>query len=395
MRDRAAPADRARAAMREASGRSAVAPFMAMDVLREANAMEAAGARVLHLEVGQPAAPAPAGARAAAAQTLEHGAIGYTESLGIGPLRARIARHYAEVDGVAVPAERAVVTTGSSAGFVLAFLAAFEAGDRVALATPGYPAYANILMGLGLETVWLETDETTRWAPTPAMLDAAGPLDGLLVASPNNPSGTVIGADALGALIEACRARGIRFVSDEIYHGLTYAGPAPTALAFGDDAVVINSFSKYYCMTGWRVGWMVVPEHLVRAVERLAQNLYISPPTLSQHAALAAFDCIDELERHKAVYAANRDIVGKALPRMGLERILPMDGAFYAYVDVSRFTDDSGAFASRLLREAGVATTPGRDFDPARGHRYLRLSLAGASSDIVEAMERMGEWLRT
>lgn len=377
------------------SRRSEVAPFIAMDVLRDARALEASGRRILHLEVGQPGARTPSGVHAAVEAALADGRIGYTESLGTTPLRERIARHYHDAYGIEVPPSRVIVTTGSSAGFVLGFLAAFEVGDRVALAAPGYPAYRNILSATGLEAVWLETDERSRWAPAPAMLDeaAADSLRGVLVASPANPSGTMIEPDAMGALMKRARDRGLWFVSDEIYHGLAYGRACDTALQHDDEAIVINSFSKYYCMTGWRVGWMVVPERLVRPIERLAQNLYISPPALSQVAAIAAFDCTEELERNKAVYARNREMLMEGLPRIGLDRILPMDGAFYAYLDVGRFTNDSGEFAERMLHEAGVAATPGIDFDPTRGSRYLRLSFAGPTAEIEEAIDRLGRWL--
>jgi aspartate/methionine/tyrosine aminotransferase len=379
------------------SRRSEVAPFIAMDVLRDARALEALGRHVLHLEVGQPGAPTPAGVRAAVDDALMGGNIGYTEALGTTPLRERIARHYLDTYSVNVSPDRIIVTTGSSAAFVLTFLAGFEAGDRVALAAPGYPAYRNILTALGLETVWLETNEASRWVPTPEMLDEAfesAPLQGILVASPANPSGTMLTPEAMEALLGRARDRGMWFISDEIYHGLTYAGACDTALQHDDDAIVINSFSKYYCMTGWRIGWMVVPERLVRPVERLAQNIYISPPALSQTAALAAFDCIDELERNKSVYARNREILAEALPRLGFDRILPMDGAFYAYVDVGRFTNDSLDFAERMLHEAGIATTPGLDFDPERGSRFLRISFAGPTADIEAAVERLDDWLK-
>ncbi len=375
------------------SRRSAVAPFRVMDVLRDAGRLEAAGRNICHLEVGQPGAPAPEGARRAAAEALEHGRIGYTEALGIWPLRERIAEYYRAAHGIEVPAERVVVTSGSSVGFVLAFLSCFDSGARIALGAPGYPAYANILAALDLEPVWLKTFEASRWAPIPAMLDESGRLDGLLVASPANPSGTVIQPAALKALIAGAEGRGIRFISDEIYHGLTYGAPVETALRFSDEAIIINSFSKYYCMTGWRIGWMVVPEDLVRPIERLAQNLYISAPALSQYAALAAFDCADELERNREVYAANRALLIDALPRLGFDRVLPMDGAFYAYLDVAAFTDDSSEFARRLLHEAGVATTPGIDFDPLRGHHFLRLSFAGPTDEIAEAVDRIAAWL--
>jgi aspartate/methionine/tyrosine aminotransferase len=381
----------------EPSRRSEVAPFIAMDVLRDARALEADGRRILHLEVGQPGARTPEGVRSAVAQALAEGRIGYTEALGTTPLRERISRHYRDSYGVEVPASRIVVTTGSSAAFVLSFLAAFDSGDRVALPSPGYPAYANILKAVGLETVWLETDERTRWAPTPDMLDdatASGALNGILVASPANPSGTVIEPDQMEALMARARDLGLWFISDEIYHGLTYGTPCDTALQHDPDAIVINSFSKYYCMTGWRIGWMVVPETLVRPIERLGQNIYISPPALSQVAALAAFDCTEELEANKAVYARNREILMDALPRLGFDRVLPMDGAFYAYIDVSRFTNDSGDFAERMLREAGVATTPGLDFDPVRGNRYLRMSFAGPTSEIEEAVDSLDRWLK-
>jgi len=379
------------------SKRSEVAPFIAMDVLRDARALEARGRHILHLEVGQPGAPTPVGVREAVDAALMGGNIGYTEALGTTPLRERISRHYRETYGVDVAPDRVIVTTGSSAAFVLAFLACFEAGDRVALAAPGYPAYRNILSAVGLQTVWLETNEASRWAPTPLMLDeasASGGLHGTLVASPANPSGTMLEPDALKALLGRARDLGMWFISDEIYHGLTYGGRCDTALQHDDDAIVINSFSKYYCMTGWRIGWMVVPERMVRPIERLAQNIYISPPALSQVAALAAFDCIDELERNKAVYARNREILADALPRLGLDRILPMDGAFYAYVDVGRFTNDSLDFAERMLHEAGVATTPGLDFDPDRGSRFLRFSFAGPTAEIEEAVERLDGWLK-
>ncbi len=382
---------------RSPSRRSEVAPFIAMDVLRDARALEAQGRRVLHLEVGQPGAPTPEGVRLAVEHTLHEGRIGYTEALGTTPLRERISRHYRDAYGVDVPPSRIVVTTGSSAAFVLTFLAAFDVGARIALPSPGYPAYRNIVQATGLETAWLETDERSRWAPTPEMLDeaaASGPLDGILVASPANPSGTVIEPDRMEALMKRARDLGLWFISDEIYHGLTYGAPCDTALQHDGEAIVINSFSKYYCMTGWRVGWMVVPDALVRPIERLAQNIYISPPALSQVAALAAFDCVEELERNKAVYAKNREILMEALPRLGLDRMLPMDGAFYAHVDVGRFTNDSNEFAERMLKEAGVATTPGLDFDPVRGNRFLRISFAGPTAEIEEAVDALDGWLK-
>ncbi len=382
--------------VRPPSLRSAVSPFLAMDVLAEAGRLEAEGHRILHLEVGQPSFPAPQAVREAATATLKSGRIGYTEALGIRPLRERISRHYGEWYGLDVSPDRIAVTTGSSAGFLLAFMAAFDVDARVALPEPGYPAYRGILQSLGMHLVPMPTSEETRWAPTAEHVEAAfrqGPLDGVLVASPNNPTGTVVADDVLRDLIGTCEERGATFISDEIYHGLVYDGRAETALRHSDQVIVVNSFSKYFCMTGWRIGWMVLPEGLVRPVERLAQSLFISPPTLSQQGALRAFDCGEELESHKDVYRRNRDLLAERLPSIGIDRIVPMDGAFYAYLDVSRLTNDSFELARRLLREAHVATTPGLDFDPDRGGRYLRLSFAGGTNEIGEAVDRLSDWI--
>jgi aspartate/methionine/tyrosine aminotransferase len=373
-----------------------VSPFLAMDVLSAAAAKERRGESVVHMEVGQPSAPAPRAAREAAMAALESGRIGYTEALGIAPLRERIARHYRDGYGVSLAPERVVVTTGSSAGFVLAFLSLFDAGQRVAITAPGYPAYRNILEALGLEPVVIPLAKAEGWimtAQSVARAHAEKPLHGVLAMSPANPSGTMIGRQALAELGETCRRLGLWFVSDEIYHGLTYGEPASTALASDDDAVVINSFSKYYCMTGWRIGWIVVPERLVRPIERLAQNLYISPPYLSQVAALAAFDAIEELEAVKAGYARNRQLLLEELPRIGITEMHPVDGAFYIYADVARFTNDSIGFCKRMLEESGVAATPGLDFDPIEGAHYMRLSFAGSEEDCREAVRRMGAWL--
>ncbi len=374
-----------------------VAPFLAMDVLAAAAAKERRGDSVVHMEVGQPSAPAPRAAREAAKAALETGRIGYTEALGIAPLRERIARHYRDAYGVAIAPERVVVTTGSSAGFVLAFLSLFDPGQRVAITAPGYPAYRNILEALDLQAVAIPLARRDGWIMTAAAVERLhrdAPLHGILAMSPANPSGTMIGRDALAGLGETCRRLGLWFISDEIYHGLTYAESAATALAFDDDAVVINSFSKYYCMTGWRIGWMVVPERLVRPIERLAQNLYISPPFLSQAAALAAFDGTEELEAVKAGYARNRAMLLEELPRIGIADMHPVDGAFYIYADVARFTNDSIAFCKRMLEEAGVAATPGVDFDPVEGAHYLRLSFAGSEDDCREAVRRLATWLK-
>jgi aspartate/methionine/tyrosine aminotransferase len=379
------------------SKRSDVPPFMVMDVMAAAARIEAAGGRVIHMEVGQPAAPAPMSAIAAARTALGSARLQYTEALGIPTLRARIARHYHEAYGLTIDPARVAVTTGSSAGFILAFLALFEPGDRVAVALPGYPPYRHILRALGCEPVPIETTQATRWAITPDMLIAAhrrAPLKGVLVASPANPTGTMMTGEALRDLIEAAEGEGIRFISDEIYHGLDYAFAAETAARLSGNALIINSFSKYFCMTGWRIGWMVVPEPLVRTVERLQGNLAISVPTLSQIAAEAAFDGHAEMEAVKHGYEENRRILLDGLPKAGIEKILPVDGAFYLYADVSRFCDDSFDFAKRMLEETHVAATPGVDFDPLLGKHFIRFCYAGSSAEMHEAVERIGTWLK-
>jgi aspartate/methionine/tyrosine aminotransferase len=379
------------------SRRGDVPPFMVMDVMAAAARIEAAGGRVIHMEVGQPAASAPSTAIAAAGAALAHGRLGYTQALGIPSLRVRIARHYQEQHGLEVDPARVIVTTGSSAGFLLAFLALFEAGDRVAMASPGYPPYRHILTALSCEPVLIETSARTRWAITPEALIAEHrrhPLKGVIVASPANPTGTMMDASALAVLIAAAEAEGIRFISDEIYHGLDYAFAAETAARLSPNAVVINSFSKYFCMTGWRVGWMIVPEPFVRPIERLQQNLAISVPTLSQIAAEVAFDARAELDKIKHGYEENRRILTQGLPLAGLDSFLPVDGAFYLYADVSRFTDDSFDFAKRMLEQAGVAATPGVDFDPIRGKHFLRFCYAGSAAEMREAVERIGGWLK-
>lgn len=389
-------AARAGAAL-SASQRSAVPPFIVMDVMRAAAKKEAQGTRVIHMEVGQPGTPAPQTAREAVKRALDTDTLGYTLALGRPELRARIARHYKDWYGLDVAPERVVVTNGSSAAFVLGFLALFDVGARVALPAPGYPCYRHILTALGAVPVTLETGPENRWMPTAGALDELAQsdrLDGLLIASPANPTGTMIEPQRLAELTAVCRRRGLWFVSDEIYHGLTYDAPAVTALSAGGDVVVINSFSKYFSMTGWRVGWMVVPEGLVRTVERLAQNLYISPPAVAQVAALGAFEAGPELEANKRVYAANRALLLETLPAAGFSSIVPADGAFYLYADVSAYTDDSLAFSKLMLEETGIAATPGVDFDEGRGHRYLRFSYAGATTDMAEAAARLQRWSR-
>lgn len=378
--------------------RAGISPFIAMDVLRAANARDHAAAsaaeRSVHLEVGQPGTQAPRQVREAAKAALDTDRLGYTDALGVPALRERIARHYRDMYGLAVPAERIVVTTGSSGGFLLAFLAAFDHGDRVALADPGYPAYRNILKALGIEAVGLPADARSRFQPTPALLERASDLDGLIVASPANPTGSMMSPDELAAVMRWCRAKGVRFISDEIYHGITYGRPVTTALSFGDDAIVINSFSKYFSMTGWRLGWMIVPPDLVRAVEVLAQNLFISPPSLPQCAAVAAFDAREELDANVARYRANRDLLLAELPAAGFTEFAPADGAFYLYANVAPMTNDSESFCRRMLAEAGVAATPGTDFDPGRGRAFVRFSYAGTEADMLEAARRLKAWRR-
>ncbi len=375
------------------AGRGVIPPFFVMEVMRAAAEREAAGGEVLHLEVGQPSTAAPARVIAAAKAALETDRLGYTEALGLPALRGAISNQYRQRHGLEVPPRRVVVTTGSSGGFVLAFLAAFDAGDRVAMATPGYPCYRNILSAFGVTPVELAVGPETRFQPTPALLEAAGPLDGLIIASPANPTGTMIPEPELNELLGYCAGRGIRVISDEIYHGITYGAPATSALGASGEVVVLNSFSKYFSMTGWRIGWMVVPEDLIRPVECLVQNLFISAPTVSQLAALAAFECRDELEGHVARYARNRALLLEELPRAGLDRLAPAEGAFYIYADVSKLTDDSEAWCKRLLAETGVAITPGIDFDPARGRRFVRFSFAGSTETIAEAARRLRNWL--
>jgi aspartate/methionine/tyrosine aminotransferase len=376
------------------SRRGLVRPFIAMDVLRAANEREAAGAQIFHLEVGQPGTPAPEPVREAAQRALGSEPIGYTEASGIAPLRRAIAAHYQAQYGVMVDPGEVVVTTGSSAAFLLAFLAAFEPGDRVGLAIPGYPAYRNILSALEIEPVLIAVGENAHYQPTPELLADLGRLDGLVVASPANPTGTMISTTELARLTAYCRERRIRLVSDEIYHGITYGAPAATARAYGREGIVVNSFSKYYSMTGWRLGWMLVPPDLARSVECLAQNFYISPPALSQIAALPVFGCRVELDGHIERYRTNRDLLIGALGAAGLTRFAPAEGAFYLYVDVSSLTRDSDEFCRRLLAETGVAVTPGLDFDPVDGGGWVRLSFAGTTESVAEAARRLKAWVQ-
>ncbi len=379
------------------SGRGRISPFIVMEVMRAAHARAAAGGDVIHLEVGQPSTGAPKTVIAAAQAALVQDRLGYTEALGLPDLRARIARHYQESYGVAVDSARVVVTTGSSGAFLLAFLAAFDAGDRVALAEPGYPAYRNILRAVDVAPVGLPSTLEDAFQPTPALLQAAhvlAPLAGLIVASPANPTGSMMTPQALSDVAAWCRTNGVRLISDEIYHGIAYDAPAKTALAFDDEAIVINSFSKYFSMTGWRLGWMIVPPDLARAVECLAQNLFISPPTLAQVAAIAAFDGHAELQANVARYSRNRAILMAGLAAAGIDRLAPADGAFYLYADVSALTPSSSAFCAKMLAETGIAATPGVDFDEPRGERFVRFCFAGSEDEMHEVARRLKAWLK-
>ena len=380
-------------------GRGAEAPpFLVMDVIAAANARQAAlpvGApHVIRMEVGQPGTGAPAGAVAAAVAALGSGQpLGYTEAFGLRSLRERIVAHYQDWYGVALPVERVAVTVGASGAFPLAFLAAFDPGDRVALAAPFYPPYVNILTALGMRPVILEAGPETRFQPTVAMLERLDPRpDGLIVASPCNPAGTMLHPEELAAIAAWCDRNAVRLVSDEIYHGLHYDSALATAVACSPHAVVVNSFSKYFSMTGWRIGWMVLPEDLVRPVECLAQNLFISAPHVAQVAAEAAFGCHAELQENVARYRRSRDHLLAALPAAGFDRLSPAEGAFYIFADIAERSNDSVAFCARMLAEAGVAATPGVDFDRARGSRFVRFSYCGPAADMVEAARRLAGW---
>lgn len=373
------------------STRSQVDPFIVMDVMEAARAAEASGRHIIHMEVGQPGTGAPKGATQALGRAMQDDPLGYTVALGLPALRQRIARLYGDWYNVDLNPDRVVVTSGSSGAFILAFTALFDTGDRVGIGAPGYPSYRQILKSLDLVPVDLPTSAENRYQPVAA--DFAGmDLAGLMVASPANPTGTMLDHAALGGLIDAAHAQGARFISDEIYHGLEYEAKAVTALELTDDCYVINSFSKYFSMTGWRVGWMVVPEDHVRVVERLAQNLFICPPHVSQIAALAAMECEGELQDNLKVYQTNRTLMLEGLPKAGFANIAPPDGAFYVYADVSDMTDDSRTLAKQILDEVGVAVTPGLDFDPLRGHQTLRFSYARATEDIVDGLARLAKF---
>ena len=370
------------------STRADVDPFIVMDVMEAARRAEEGGRHIIHMEVGQPGTGAPKGAVDAVARAMADGPLGYTVALGLPELRARIARMYGEWYDVDLNPDRVVITPGSSGGFILAFTALFDTKDKVGIGAPGYPSYRQILSALDLTPVDLPAAPANRYQPVPA--DVAGmDLAGLMVASPANPTGTMLDRAAMGALIDAAHDQDASVISDEIYHGIEYEAKAVTALELTDEAYVINSFSKYFSMTGWRVGWMVVPEDHVRVVERIAQNMFICAPHVSQIAALAAMDCEDELQANLAVYKVNRDLMLKGLPEAGFGTIAPPDGAFYVYADVSDVTNDSRAFAAEILEHAGVAVTPGLDFDPVRGHQTLRFSYARSTADIEEGLSRL------
>lgn len=394
------------------SRRSAVEPFKVMDVMRAAAAREAAGHRVIHMEVGQPGTGAPAAAIAAVGAAMQRDRLGYSLALGLPELRDRIAALYQTRYGVTVPSERVVVTMGSSAAFLLAFVAALDAGDRILLPTPGYPCYLNVAQSLNLEPVFLASGPENRWSIDTSDLAAVArqwAAKALLIASPNNPTGTMLPQEKLQAVVDACREAGLWLISDEIYHGLTYGVREQTALAYSDDVIVINSFSKYHSMTGWRIGWMVVPERLVRTIERLAQNYFICAPAVSQHAALAAFDATTDLDALRDVYARNRDRLVAALPALGFDCSVPADGAFYLYAGTSRLDSSSSAFARRMLDEAGIAATGGADFhmrgefpvigavsaaaEAARGEQFIRFSYSIAEAEVAEAVSRLQRWL--
>ena len=379
------------------SNRSKMPPFMAMDVMRLAAELEADGSDIVHLEVGQPCSPAPQKVIHALASSMgQLKTHGYSVALGIPELRLRIADHYQQWYGEKIGPERVAVTVGSSMAFAISFLATFDIGDKIAIPNPGYPAYRNLMLGMGLEPVTLNAGPSEGWVPRLKDMEKWDNLpDGLMIASPHNPTGVIISDNELKDICEWCDKNGVRLISDEIYHGLSYKGRCETALKYSDNVIVINSLSKYFSMTGWRIGWMILPEQLLNTAEKLAQNLYISAPTPNQIAAIAAFDCSEELDQNVRRYKENRNILLSGLSAEFLGNAAPCDGAFYIYADISALSVDSINFAKKLLDETGVATTPGVDFDPINGHRYLRLSFAGATQTMNEAVKRINEFVLT
>ena len=372
------------------SDRSKISPFIVMDVMRSANAREATGDAVLHLEVGQPSTSAPKSVIEAAKLALDDHSLGYTDALGIPLLKQHLAQYYKACYDIKISSDRIVVTTGSSGAFLLSFLAVFETGDKVGIPSPSYPAYKNILRALGIEVIEIPVGADTSFQLNTEILDSIKVnLEGLIIASPSNPTGTMLSESSLKEICDWCSKKKVRLVSDEIYHGITFKQKATSALSYNKDAVIINSFSKYFSMTGWRLGWMVVPDNLIRTAECLAQNFFVSPPTLSQLAAVSIFNCFEELNANVDRYARNRNILITELPKAGFENIAPPDGAFYLYADVSSITSDSETFCAKLLAKTGVALTPGIDFDSRNGRKFVRFSYAGATADIVEALERL------
>ncbi|GHH36427.1 pyridoxal phosphate-dependent aminotransferase [Lentzea cavernae] len=372
------------------AARADVPPFHVMDVLSAAAQRQRTHGDVISLAAGQPSSPAPRPVREAAAKALDAHALGYTEQLGIPELRQAIAGHYQRQYDLDVSADDVVVTTGSSGAFTLAFLAAFDAGDRVALARPGYPAYRNILKALGCEVVELPCGPETRFQPTVEMLDQG--LKGLIVASPANPTGTTADVEPIARW---CERNDVQLISDEIYHGISYGEPLHCAWETSRDAIVVNSFSKAFAMTGWRLGWMLLPERLRRAVDCLTGNFTLCPPALAQYAAVEAFheDSYAETAGHLERYRTNRDLLVEGLTDLGIDKLAPADGAFYVYADVRHLTDDSMAFCKKLLDDTGVAIVPGIDFDPVDGHHFVRMSFAGSTQDVEEALRRLKAWL--
>lgn len=371
----------------------AVRPFLALDMLREAQRRQAAGETVLRLEAGQPVASLPHAVTAAVTAALADGhPFPYTEAKGLRSLRTAIAAHYRQQYGVAIDPERIFATPGSSGGFILSFLAGFAPGARIGVMTPGYPAYRNILDALDMTPVSLRVGPESRWQLTPEILAAHLPLAGVMLASPANPTGTMMTPEALAGIVRWCDRHGVRVISDELYHGITYGMPAATAAAFSENVCVINSFSKYFAMTGWRLGWLVAPESLVGPMEAIMQSLFIAAPTPSQIAGEAALGCLATFDGHVARYRENRDLLIDGLQRWGVRAIAPADGAFYLYADVSPLTDDSLAFCGRMLAETGVSATSGVDFDPEQGNRFIRFSYAGDRATILEAVKRLGAW---
>jgi len=371
-----------------------LAPFMAMDVARKAREYAEAGKDIVDMSVGEPTATAAKSVVAKAKNLLDDGITKYTNAAGVGALRERVARYYADKHGLQINPARIFITTGSSSGFVYSFLASFEKDQKVGVLQPGYPAYPNILKGLGIEPVYIPTLPENNFEPTAAQIAEHDDLDGLIIASPSNPTGTVINNDEFKKIIDVCADKNIRFISDEIYHGITYDVTPDTALKHSDDVIIINSFSKYYCMTGWRLGWLVLPEDLIRPVEVVAQSFMISPPTVAQHAAVTAFDCSEELDQIVDQYRENRDLLVNGLKELNFGKFHTPEGGFFLYVDISDYADDSMTFCQTLLDEISVAITPGLDFDPVRGHKYLRISYASPHEDVQKFLHRLKGWLK-